>query len=158
MKYLFCFIFPFNFLFAQDTRYDIESHNYEAVPLRTGIDGTILFKVYSFGRNSDQAIQNSKADALKVVLFRGVQNSDLVNPIVGGAILDELQKQFFITFFKSNKYLDFVSIANDGSILGEDRIKIKGKYKIGVIVSVNKKLLRSYLEETGIIKKLNDGF
>lgn len=143
---------------AQKTNHDYKIQNFDVKFIRTGIDGTILFKVISIGRNTDQAVRNAKADAIKAVLFQGIPNSDLVKPIILDQEIFEKKSIFFESFFKNEKYLDFLTIANDGGIAGEDRIKFNGKYKIGVIVSVNKKLLREYLEHNNIINKLSEGF
>ena len=52
-----------------------------------------------------------------------------------------------------------MSLTTNGAIAAGDRIKISRKeYKIGVIVSVNKKLLRDELEAAGIIRGLSSGF
>jgi hypothetical protein len=143
---------------AQKTNHDYKIQNFDVKFIRTGIDGTILFKVISIGRNTDQAVRNAKADAIKAVLFQGIPNSDLVKPIILDQEIFEKKSIFIESFFKNEKYLDFLTIANDGGIAGEDRIKFNGKYKIGVIVSVNKKLLREYLEHNNIINKLSEGF
>lgn len=144
---------------AQKSNHDYNIRNFEVQFIRTGVEGTILFKVISIGRNTEQAITNAKADAIKAVLFHGIPNSDLVNPLIlSNKNFDQKNIYFFETFFKSEKYLDFLTIANDGSIAGEDRVKFKGKYKIGLIVSVNKKQLRQYLENNNIINKLSNGF
>jgi hypothetical protein len=143
---------------AQNTAADFTSMNYEVQFIRTGLDGTILFKIFSYGKNEDQAIQNSKSDALKAVMFKGIPGSDLVNPMVRDLSALETHKEFFQTFFQTQQYLQYVSISNDGSIDGEDRLKVGKKYKIGVVVSVQKAQLRKLLEAAGIIKALNAGF
>jgi GTP-sensing pleiotropic transcriptional regulator CodY len=54
--------------------------------------------------------------------------------------------------------MKFVSLASDGAVAAEDRMKVGKQYKIGVLVSVNVALLRKDLEDAGIIKSLNAGF
>jgi hypothetical protein len=55
---------------AQNTSKDFAAMNYEVQFIRTGVEGTILFKIFSYGKNEDQAIENSKSDALKAVMFK----------------------------------------------------------------------------------------
>lgn len=154
---IFLLVLNFN-LSAQNTSSDFASMNYEVQFIRTGVDGTILFKIFSYGKNEDQSIQNAKSDALKAVMFKGIPGSDLVSPMVRDLSALETHKDFFQTFFQTQQYLQYVSISGDGSIDGEDRIRVGKKYKIGVVVSVQKANLRKLLESAGIIKALNAGF
>ena len=143
---------------SQATNHDFKIQNFDVEFVRTGKDGTTLFKVRSIGRNSEQAIVNAKSDAIKAILFRGIPNSDLVNPLISSNEIIEKNDNFFQLFFKNEKYLDYLINSNEDNILGEDRIKVDGKYIIGLIVSVNKKQLREYLENNNIINKLSTGF
>ena len=143
---------------SQNTSSDFLSTNYEVQFIRTGVDGTILFKIFSYGRTEDQAIKNAKSDALKAVMFKGIPGSDLVNPMVRDITVLETKKDFFNTFFETDQFQQYVSISGDGTIDGEDRLKVGKKYKIGVVVSVQKNNLRKLLENDGIIKALNAGF
>lgn len=69
------------------------------------------------------------------------------------------KKDFFEPFFEEGgKYMKFVSESNDGNVGAEDRLKVGKEYKIGVVVSVNKDLLRKDLEAAGIIRGLSSGF
>jgi len=143
---------------AQNTSKDFAAMNYEVQFIRTGVEGTILFKIFSYGKNEDQAIENSKSDALKAVMFKGIPGSDMREPMIKDVSVLETRKDFFETFFNTKQYLQYVSISSDGSIDGEDRLKVGKRYKIGVIVSVQKNTLRKLLETSGIIKPLNAGF
>jgi hypothetical protein len=135
--------------FAQNYR----DFNYEVQFLRTGLQGTELFKVFAYGRNEKQCFDNAKMDAIKAILFKGVPGSGLQKPMITELSEMDQHKDYFKAFFKDNgPYLNYVSISNDGSI------KVGNKLKIGVIVSVSKANLRSELESAGIIKKLNAGF
>jgi hypothetical protein len=70
----------------------------------------------------------------------------------------ETQKAFFTTFFETNQYQQYIAISSDGSIDGEDIFKVGKKYKVGVVVSVQKDNLRTLLEKAGIIKRLDSIF
>jgi hypothetical protein len=150
-----CFALQAN---SQNTSSDFLSTNYEVQFIRTGVDGTILFKIFSYGKTEEQAIKNAKSDALKAVMFKGIPGSDLASPMIRDLSVLETKNEFFNTFFETQQYQQYVSISGDGTIDGEDRLKVGKKYKIGIVVSVQKANLRKLLENAGIIKALNAGF
>jgi hypothetical protein len=138
---------------------DIDNYNYEVQFVKVGLQGTILFKIYSYGKNQESCIENAKLNAVKAVIFKGIPGSDLQRPMVSESGAEDKYRDFFQLFFqKSGKYLRFVSISGDGSINPDDRFKVGKNYKIGVVVAVQKADLRKELEDAGIIKKLGDGF
>ncbi len=144
---------------AQNTTSDFLANNYEVQFLKTtGVGGTIVFKIYAYGKNQDQAVQNAKSDALKAVMFKGIPGSDLKDPLITDLSVLETQKAFFNTFFETNQYQQYIAISSDGSIDGEDIFKVGKKYKVGVVVSVQKDNLRTLLEKAGIIKRLDSIF
>lgn len=133
--------------------------NIEVQFIRTGVEGTVLFKVFSYGKNYDKALENAKPNAVKAVIFKGIPGSDISIPLVNEYELSTSQRQFFEDFFKSGNYLNYVSISGDGSVDPSDVLKVKrGQYKVGVVVSVQKTTLRKYLEELGIVRALDSGF
>lgn len=149
------------FLLASSLSYgqNYRDFNYEVQFLRTGLQGTELFKVFAYGRNEKQCIENAKMDAVKAILFKGVPGSGLQKPLVTELSEMNEHKDYFKAFFREGgPYLNYVSISNDGSINENDRFKVGSKLKIGVIVSVSKANLRNELESAGIIKRLNAGF
>lgn len=158
MKSLSSILFIFLFSFAAQAQ-NYRDFNYEVQFIRTGLQGTELFKVFAYGRNERQCLEAAKMDAVKAILFKGVPGSGLQKPMVTELSEMNQHKDYFKAFFKDNgPYLNYVSISNDGSINENDRFKVGNKLKIGVIVSVNKANLRTELENAGIIKKLNAGF
>lgn len=53
----------------------------------------------------------------------------------------------------------FVTLTNNGAIAAGDIMKVgKKEYKVGVVVTVQYNDLRKYLEEKGIVKRLDAGF
>ncbi|MDD2311754.1 MAG: hypothetical protein PHT14_04380 [Petrimonas sp.] len=133
--------------------------NIEVQFIRTGVEGTVLFKVFSYGKNYDRALENAKPNAVKAVIFKGIPGSDISRPMVNEYELSTSQRQFFEDFFNNGNYLNYVSISGDGSVDPSDVLRIKrNQYKVGVVVSVQKAALRKYLEETGIVKALDAGF
>jgi hypothetical protein len=155
---LFFSLFVLNNLQAQKDR-DPASYNYEVQFIKTGLEGTELFKVYSYCKKEKDCFEYAKVNALKAILFKGIPGSGLQRPLVSDPGAEDKFRDYFKAFFsEGGKYLNFVAISNDGSIEDDDRLKVGKQLKIGVVVSVQKANLRRELEAAGIIKKLSDGF
>jgi hypothetical protein len=134
-------------------------YDYEVQFIRTGVEGTELFKVFAYGNNENECIERAKLDAVKALLFKGVPGSGLQRPMVTEVGAEEKYRDYFNTFFREGgKYLNYVAISNDGSIDDKDRFRVGKRLKIGVIVSVQKANLRRELEAANIVKKLDSGF
>jgi hypothetical protein len=143
-------------LYAQNKPDD---YNYEVQYLRTGLQGTELFKVYTYCKNEVDCFEFAKVDAVKAILFKGIPGSGIVGPMVREVGAEDKYRDYFKEFFKKGgKYLNFVSISNDGSIAEEDRLRVGKKLKIGVIILVQKENLRIEMESAGIVKRLDAGF
>lgn len=153
IKLFLLFIFLNNSLdlFSQNTSKDYFTTNYEVQFVRTGVQGTELFKVFSYGRNDDQAINNAKSDAIKAMLFKGIPGSGYQNPMISDLSVIEANKDFFNTLFETDQYKQYVSVSGDGTV--EERYNIGRRVKVGVIVAVQKDNLRKLLESSGIIRK-----
>ncbi len=135
------------------------SYDYEVVFIRTGVEGTELFKVFSYGRNERECIEAAKVNAIKAVLFKGIPGSGLQRPMITEAGAEEKYKAYFNQFFSSGgRYLNFVALSSDGSIDSRDRMKVGSMLKIGFVVSVQKDNLRKELQDDKIIKSLSSGF
>lgn len=131
---------------------------FETQFIRVGLQGTILFKIYSYGKNEDECLEIAKMNAVKAVIFRGIPGSDLEQPLVTEAGAEEKYRDYFTAFFKKNgKYKSYVSISTDGSIDSDDRLVVGSKIKLGIAVSVQKEALRKELESAHIITKLTEG-
>lgn len=159
-KYLLILIVFFSFNFSSYSQgSNPAEYNYEIQFIKTGLQGTELFKVFTYCKKEIDCIEYAKADAVKAILFKGIPGSGMAQPMVNEIGAEEKYKAYFTEFFKSDgKYLNYVSISNDGSINENDRFKVGKHLKIGVIVSVQKANLRKELEAAGIIKKLDNGF
>ena len=138
---------------------DAGYEEYEVQFIRDGHEGTSLFKIYSYGSNEDNAIENAKRNALRAVMFTGIPGSDLPKPLITETGAEEKYKDYFnVLLQKGGKYLNYVALSNDGSIASGDRYKVGKRVKIGVAVVVQKALLRKELENAGIIRSLGSGF
>lgn len=134
-------------------------YDYEVQFIRTGTEGTELFKVFAYGGNEKECIETAKKNAVKALIFKGIPGSGNPRPLVNEVGAEEKYRDYFNEFFKDGgKYLNYVALSNDGSIDDKDRFRVGNRLKIGVVVSVQKFNLRKELEAANIIKKLDAGF
>lgn len=149
------------------------SYNYETEALEQGQQGTVMFKVFSYGESVEEAVERAKMDAVHAVLFKGVPGTNVEDPIVKNPSQKQKKhSKYFKTFFgvedlerrernkgglrygpKSADYRLYVQRSGDGSINPKDRVKVDGGYKVGISISVNHKELRKRLEDDGIIEE-----
>ena len=141
---------------------DTRNWRYEIEGVGQGSMGTYLVKSWQYSKKPRIALEQTKKNAVHGIIFKGYPSSKGVigqPPLARNPILDEQQKSFFDKFFgKNGRYMQFVSLTTDGTILPGDRIKIGREYKVGVVVSVQVAALRKYLESAGVIKGLSNGF
>ena len=138
-----------------------EARNYEVVMLGVGSDGTKVFKIYATDKNVERAIALAKMAAIEVTLFRGLPGGSGIaeTPRLVDGATREANLDYFDTFFESGgRYLQYLNVTTDGMPSVQDRLKIKGGYKVGLSVQVLYDNLRKDLEADGIIKSLNYGF
>jgi hypothetical protein len=141
---------------------DTRNWHYELEAISEGKEGTYVVKVWSYSKKSNVAIDQAKKNAIHGVIFQGcigVGNISNQPPLTNNSALEFEKKDFFDEFFKDNgQYQKYVSVSTDGSVSAGDRLKVGKEYKIGVVVSIRKDLLRKDLEAAGIIKSLSSGF
>ncbi len=137
-------------------------YNIEVECMGTGMDGTQLIKVWGYGKKPDDAIEQAKKNAVQAVMFKGITSGKpgcMLRPLITDPGAEQQHQDYFVAFFKQNgKYLNFVSISNDGSLDPKDRLKVGKQFKVGVLVSVAHNSLRKELEAAGIAKSLGQGF
>ncbi len=136
-------------------------YNYELACLGVGNDGTKLLKVWGYGKKVDNAIYDAKRTAVAAVIFRGVPAGNGAAPTPSLLPVDGYEKNmdFFDEFFKDGgMYLSFVNLTTDGTPGGSDNIKMSHGYKVAVSASINFNELRKYLQDKGIVKRLDAGF
>lgn len=135
--------------------------NYEVQILGVGQDGTKVFKIWAFGKKPDEAIMHAKQLAVRACLFRGLPGSGETNatPAICETGAETAHAGFFDTFFNiGGAYLNYVNITTDGIPSGQDRLKVKGGYKIGLKVQVLYDNLRKAMEKEGIAKRMDSIF
>lgn len=141
---------------------DTFTWRYEIEPVGEGKQGTYQIKVWSYSNVVETAIDQAKKNAVHGIIFRGYEPNGRIQgqkPLSSNPNLEIEFKDFFTEFFADGgKYMKFISLAGNGSILPGDRIKIGKEYKVGVVINVNVAALRKDLEAAGVIKSLNSGF
>lgn len=143
---------------------DTMEWRYEIECMGTGTDGNYLIKVWSFSRRPHVAAEQAKKNAVHGVIFKGVPQGErgcVSQPALArNSNLEQEKAAFFQDFFREGgKYQKFVNLTTNGAVAAGDRMKIgRREYKIGIIVSVNKALLRKDLEDAGIVRGLSSGF
>lgn len=136
-------------------------YNYELACLGVGNDGTKLLKVWGYGKKVDNAIYDAKRTAVAAVIFRGVPAGNGAAPTPSLLPVDGYGQNmdFFDEFFKDGgMYLSFVNLTTDGTPGGADNIKMSHGYKVAVSASINFNELRKYLQDKGVVKRLDAGF
>ncbi len=133
-------------LFSQEWHYEITCAG-------TGVQGTYMVEVTSYGKTVDAALAQMKKDAVHGVLFRGLTGKCTQKPLAGKVDVETEHKDFFDKFFgKSGDYAKYVV---DDPNVAMVPVKVgKREYKVTKVVSVKKDMLRKDLEKAGIIKAL----
>lgn len=134
------------------------SKNYEVVNLGVATDGTKLIKVYATHKNKNKAIAEAKKAAIEVVIFSGIPSAGTVSgtPALCSIADEQKNASFFEKFFEpGGQFLRYVNITSDND---PDITKVKGGYKVGIVVQVLYDNLRKDLESAGIAKSLSYGF
>lgn len=143
---------------------DTKNWRYEIQCLNVASEGSYIVKIYSYSKNKNVAIEQSKKNAIHGVIFRGIPQSELgcvaQPPLARHPNLEEKNRDYFEWFFsEEGDYKKFVTLTTDGAVAPGDRLKVgRNEYKIGLIVSVDMAGLRKELETAGIIKNLASGF
>ena len=128
---------------------------YDITGAGSGTEGTILVKVYIYGKNVADA--DLKRAAVHGVVFRDCEGNEsgARQPAMASPKVETENASFCKAFFAADgQCLHYASII-DGSY---QRVKTKKGYKVGAIVQVDKTALRKELETAGLIKALSDGF
>ena len=135
-------------------------YNYEVETVGVGTEGTKALKVWAYGKTVDKAVMMAKKLAVAACIYRGLPASTYA--LATPALYPEPQEEwedFFEDFFDDGgQYLNYVNLTSDGDPSGQDRLKMKGGYKVGVYVQVLYDRLRKDLEAKGVIKSMDSWF
>jgi hypothetical protein len=138
------------------------SYNYEVQIMGVGQDGTKVMKVWGYGKRVEDAIIEAKMNAVASVIFKGIPGGHgaaatpalLTDPNAGDKHADYFEK----FFSPGGKYLQFLTMTTDGMPSGQDRMSIKGGFKVAIYAQVMYDALRKQLEADGIARRLDSGF
>jgi hypothetical protein len=141
---------------------DTKNWRYEIEGVGEGKEGTYLIKVWTYSKKSEVAIEQAKKNAIHGIIFKGYTGVGRISsqPALATDPGVEFEKaDFFDPFFIENGgYMKYINVTGDGSVAPEDVLKVNKEYKIGVIVSVKKDMLKKDLIAAGVIKSLSSGF
>lgn len=128
---------------------------YDITGAGSGTEGTVLVKVFVYGKKVSDA--DLKRAAVHGIVFLGCSGnaSGAQQPAIAPASAEKDNAEFFAAFFAiDGECQNYASIVS-GSY---ETVKTKKGYKVGAIIQVNKSNLRKSLEKAGIIRSLNAGF
>jgi hypothetical protein len=137
-------------------------YNFEVEPVGVGQDGTKVFKVWGYGKEVPDAIMSAKSAAVAACVFKGLPGGNgcaPTPPVCSETNIEVTKADYFEQFFAvGGKYLQYVSLTNDGGPTGEDRLKMRKGYKVAIYVQVMYDALRKQLEADGVSRRLDAGF
>lgn len=138
------------------------NYNYEVQIMGVGQDGTKVMKVWGYGKRVEDAIIEAKMNAVASVIFKGIPGgygAAATPPILSDPNAGDKHADYFENFFApGGKFLQFISMTTDGMPSGQDRLKIKGGYKVAIYAQVMYDALRKQLEVDGVARRLDSGF
>lgn len=141
---------------------DTKKWRYEVQAIGEGSEGTYLVKVWTYSKKANIAIEQAKKNAIHGVIFQGLIGVGRVAnqpPLATDPGIEVSKADYFNDFFRDNgPYMKYVLVSGDGSVASGDVMRVGKEYKVGVVVSIRKDLLKSDLVKAGIIRSLSSGF
>ncbi|MBQ0089872.1 MAG: hypothetical protein KBT27_11150 [Prevotellaceae bacterium] len=136
---------------------DTDHFRYSIEYAKTAADGLVMVKVWSYSRSKKASLaeEQCKKNAVHGIIFKGCAGSTAsvsLAPLVKDAVVETNKAEFFKEFFKDGgDYMRYVSDVLDA---GYDSRRVGNEYKVGVVVTVNRDMLRKHLEQAGIARGL----
>lgn len=132
---------------------------YDLLLAGTGVEGSCLATVSLYTSQVTKIDEVLKRAAIHGIIFKGINNekgSTSHPPLANNPNVEQEKAEFFKEFFKTGGiYLQYATVI-DGSLL-VTKIR-KKEYRITAVISIQKALLRKYLEEEKIITGFSDMF
>ena len=123
------------------------------------LDGSQTLKSWGVGRNSFDAIEQAKKNAVNEVIFKGIRKGQAgcdTRPIlVAGNAREKYRDYFFDFFVDKGPYLEYVSLKDESlmqKITSGWKIFPKKEVRMSVIVRVKRNKLRKKLMHDNLIK------
>jgi hypothetical protein len=149
-------LFSGYFLFAQDKLGG--NYVYETECYGSELDGSITVKAWGNGRNKSDAVEQAKKNAVRDVIFKGIQNgkSDCSKvPLLLEPNAQQIHQDYFFEFFADNgEYKNYISLKDERIFDKFKRDKKKARESVtnGVVVRVLVNNLKKKLIKDGIKK------
>lgn len=122
------------------------------------LDGSITVKAWGNGRNQSDAVEQAKKNAVRDVIFKGIQNgkSDCSRvPLLLDPNAQQINQEYFFGFFADNgEYKNYVSLKDERIFDKVKRDKKKARESVtnGLVVRVLVYDIKKKLIKDGIIK------
>lgn len=118
----------------------------------SGSNGTITVRAIGSGSNQQDAMMDAGKNAVNVLLFRGLPESEQKTAIIGTNETEEIAKHkvYFEEFYNQKRYNTFIM----SSVPVSDLIKQSGGQKRQAVdVKVNISALKKDLEQNNIVRR-----
>lgn len=138
--------------------------NYEVQTFGKSASGNYLLKVWSYSKSTFVAEEQAKKNAIHAIVFQGAPANKekriaQLRPLLQDPTAEATHEAFFEKFFaEGGDYKRFARMSNNGFADVIKYGKKDKKYRVGVVVLVETAALRKHLEQSGVIKALNQGF
>lgn len=122
------------------------------------LDGSITVKAWGNGRNKSDAVEQAKKNAVRDVIFKGIQNgkSDCSRaPLLLEPNAQQIHQDYFFEFFADNgEYKNYVSLKDERIFDKVKRDKKKARESVtnGLVVRVLVYDIKKKLIKDGILK------
>lgn len=118
----------------------------------SGNDGTITMRAIGNGTNQQEAINEAEKNAINVLFFRGLPESEQKIALIGTNESEEIEnhKQYFEKFYVQKRYKTFIMSSIPVSEFAKQNGDIKS---LTLDIKVNLVALRKDLEQNNIIRK-----
>ena len=125
------------------------------------LDGSQTVRVWGVGRNKKDAVEQAKKNAVRIVLFKGIQSGMKgcnTKPVVFEVNAEEKYEDYFNVFFMDGgEYSKYISMKDEKrvNLFKKDKDKEKSKHfvKYGVTVRVLRAELKKRMEDDNILQK-----
>ena len=128
---------------------------YETESLGTELDGSVTLRAWGSGRNTADAVEQAKKNAVRDVIFKGINVGKMeyyLKPIIFEVNAQEKYEKYFNIFFSDGgEYKKYISMADEKNSSRTVEKNNTGK-KYGITVRVLRDKLKDRLKSDGIIK------
>lgn len=134
------------------------NYNYETECYGAELDGSITVKARGNGRNRADAVEQAKKNAVRDVVFKGIQNGKSVcdrSPILLEPNAQERYQEYFFNFFADNgEYKKFVSLKDERIFdkIKRDKKNARESVTHGLVLRVLRYEIKKKLKADGILK------